>query len=212
MIIGKYYLLTLFLSLSLNTICQETAPRNRISINMLSYMFINKSLDYIYSDNSFNFLNGLVYNRNYNRVVTRYSLNFIWGKKEIPWRGPDSYAGNEYHYVGSFNTGIQKEYSIRKFDAFFGMDLYYNIVVQKHDLHGGAEGGHYVSKVCDNWLGISPITGIRYTISTHFSIAVESSYNIEYNIFSTRAKSDPQLVNNLNYLNPVNALYLEYSF
>jgi len=206
----RFYIFIIFLSSSLTSIGQEIILKNRISINAFSIKFVNNNIDYIYSDNTINLFNGLSYNREYKKIVIRYSLNFIVSKKQVSSTGPDSYYGKEYNYIWALSSGIQKDYKFNKFNTFFGIDLYSNLIIKKIDFNGGFDGNGLSEKNYDNWLGISPIIGIRYNITSHISISIETSYNIELIVFSTQ--KDDTFNKTQNYLNPINALNFSYRF
>lgn len=188
----------------------DNIDRNHLGINFLSLKYIGKNDDYLFFENRLCMLNGINFKKDFKLFTARYSLNYNRFTSEVDWIGPDSYSGFHYYSIWSISSGIQKNNPFNKISLFYGPDLINILIIYRTDLSGGLGGNGIQDKVYDNWLGLGIIMGIEYKLLPHISISLETSYNLQFVVFSSDYSDKTQKVQ--HYYNPVNELSIGYRF
>lgn len=189
---------------------EENNLKNLIGINVFSYKYVGKDNDYLFFKNKPNFISGMIYTRKHKYFASRYSLIYNHYRTDVAWIGPDSFEGFHLHTISSISIGIQKNHNMKKLDLYYGIDLFNNLIVQKNNLSGGSDGEGNHTEIYDDWIGLSSIFGLQYRIFSRITLKLETSYNIQFVVYSSLFHSDTDKIQ--SYFNPINSLAICYNF
>lgn len=183
---------------------------NHIGLNVISldYLIRNNSSDYY----KLSLPSGIVFKKDYSKVTSRILVDYNRSKETINLVGPDSYYGTNYYTDWSIDLGIQKYFNTQIIKIYYGLDILNMFSFSKSELQGGINGLGYEDNSTSYWIGISPLCGLQYDLTSRISLSIESSYNLAFEVFNSDNRQSDSENSVDHYFNPINSFCIYYNF
>lgn len=126
-------------------------------------------------------------------------------------------------FDGFLAAGYEWQKVRKKFTYFYGTDLLFSYLSFRYETNSISRQDGFQSKIDDWSLGLVGFFGVKYFISSHFSVSTESSLSLLYNSFDRRNSSGTVMFPNgtrnsvdrnelLVRINPLYVLNISYHF
>ena len=205
------------------TVCysQESAKdsfninKTEINIAVADIFAKTRQLDYYYVNSSFGFIPYKMESYEYiPKTSIQLGVKFHTLKGAIRLSCGFNYSNyssvdktnkdNELTFNGSnarFATGYEWHYTIQRVNIYYGADFSWTLSNYNFKLEDGSET--VTSKSNITHLGINPLVGVNYFITSHLSVGTELRFTAE--IYTGKEKVDNPL-NNMCYENDINGI------
>jgi hypothetical protein len=150
-----------------------------VGFNILNYSSIDIPSDPPQPKFDISFINGIYFKRHYNENTLRLSVDQLTCNVKI--HGNGSYEADTLITMGNwreqmFSMGFEQNYFEKKqFHLYWGVDLnlYYGIYSGQSQSLSGLSNFSTVKQ--NKGIGLTPLAGIRFTISNFLRISLETS-------------------------------------